>query len=119
MGSYYKRENQGYQAYYEGENQGYQENQTIAQRKQNSNCYHCGEAGHWAAQCPIKDIPSFDPEFWNDLDNFQELEPRKFHFEEPQQQLEDPQQPQQVNKGGKKEPKRKLSLKKKGKVSSE
>ena len=39
-----------------------------------SNCYHCGETGYWAAQCPIKDIPSFDPEFWEDLNKFQELE---------------------------------------------
>lgn len=138
-GSYYKRENQGgsyYQrgnqggSYYKRENLGgpyhNQENQAIAQRKQNSNCYHCGEAGHWAAQCPIKDIPSFDPEFWNDLDNFVDLEPKKLHIEEPQQSLEEqqpleeqPPQPQQVNKGGKKEPKRKLSLEKKGKEISE
>ena len=137
--SYYKRENQGgsyYQrgnqggSYYKRENLGgpyhNQENQAIAQRKQNSNCYHCGEAGHWASQCPIKDIPSFDPEFWNDLDNFVDLEPKKLHIEEPQQSLEErqpleeqPPQPQQVNKGGKKEPKRKLFLEKKGKEISE
>ena len=34
------------------------------------------------------------------------------HIEEPQKPLEEPKQPQEVNKGGKKEPKRKLSLKK-------
>ena len=56
----------------------------IAQRKQNSNCYHCGQAGHWAAQCPIKDIPAFDPEFWEYLDKFQELEPNnKIKIEVP------------------------------------
>lgn len=64
-----------------------------------------------AAQCPIKDIPAFDPEFWDDLGKFKELDPKKMKIEEPQQ----PQEVKKVTKkGGKKEPKRKLSLKKKG-----
>ena len=41
------------------------------------------------------------------------------HIEEPQQPLEESKQPKEVNKGGKKEPNRKLSLKKKCKEISE
>ena len=65
--------------------QGYPENtgnQTIAQRKENTNCFLCGEKGHWDAQCPIKDIPAFDQEFWDDLENFQELSPQKLKTED-------------------------------------
>ena len=62
--------------YQKGGFQEKQDNPTIAQRKQSSNCYHCGQPGHWVAEYPIKDIPPFDPEFWNDLDNFAELEPK-------------------------------------------
>ena len=63
---------------YKGTNTGYQKSPyfqkrqdgpTIAERKQNSNCYHCGEPGHWASDCPIKEIPAYDEEFWSDVDN--------------------------------------------------
>ena len=46
-----------------------QDGPTIAERKQNSNCYHCGQQGHWASDCPIKDIPAYDQEFWSDIDS--------------------------------------------------
>ena len=83
-------------------------------RKQSSNCYHCGQPGHWAAECPITDIPSFDPEFWNDLDNFAELQPKEMQIDESQQVVQEPepiqeqapQPPLQTPKTGK----RKLSL---------
>ena len=100
--------------YQKGGFQQKQDNPTIAQRKQSSNCYHCGQPGHWAAECPIKDIPSFDPEFWNDLDNFAELEPKEMQIDESQQVVQEPepiqeqapQPPLQTPKTGK----RKLSL---------
>ena len=46
-----------------------QDGPTIAEIKQNSNCYHCGQQGHWASDCPIKDIPAYNEEFWSDIDS--------------------------------------------------
>ena len=41
-----------------------QDGPTIAERKQNSNCYHCGQQGHWASY-----IPAYNEEFWSDIDS--------------------------------------------------
>ena len=103
--------------YQKGGLQPKQDNPTIAERKQNSNCYHCGEPGHWASECPIKNIPAFDQEFWNDVDTFAQLEGKEMQIDEAPQTVQEepltvPQVPQPVPPAPKK---RKLSLKKKGK----
>ena len=110
-----KKGNQGgsyYQKGFQKGNQGgttYNNQPTIAQRKQNSNCYHCGQAGHWASECPIKDIPAFDQEFWNDLENF--AEPKKMQMDETQQPIQEEPEPIQVPQPVPQAPKkRKLSL---------
>ena len=79
--------------------------------------------GHWATECPIKDIPSFVPEFWNDLDNFAELESKEMQIDESQQVVQKPepiqeQAPQPVPQAPK-TGKRKLSKRRKEKKISE
>ena len=46
-----------------------QDGPTIAERKQKSNFYHCGQQERWASDCPIKDIPAYNQDFWSDIDN--------------------------------------------------
>ena len=120
--NYYQKgaPNAGYQKspYFQKPRQDGQDGPTIAERKQNSNCYYCGQQGHWASECPIKDIPAYDQEFWSDLDNMiaKEMPPNELPHpvqQEPQpiQEFQPvPQAPQVVPPAPKK---RKLSLKKK------
>ena len=74
---------------------------------QNSNCYHCGQQGHWASDCPIKDIPAYDQEFWNDIDS---LVGKEMQTDDRQSVQEEAQPVPQAPPAPKK---RKLSLKKK------
>ena len=68
---YQKGASNGYQKspYFHQSGKPKQDGPTIAERKQNSTCYQCGQQGHWAAECPIKDIPEYDQEFWQDVDS--------------------------------------------------
>nr|XP_022311303.1 uncharacterized protein LOC111116594 [Crassostrea virginica] len=78
-----------------------QDGPSIAERKQNSNCYKCGQQGHWVSECPMND------EFWNeDIENEPPQSPRPILVPQPAVQ----QAPQVVPPAPKK---RKLSLKKK------
>nr|XP_022307990.1 uncharacterized protein LOC111113993 [Crassostrea virginica] len=82
-----------------------QDGPTIAERKQNSNCYKCGQQGHWVSECPMNDVQ--DDEFWNeDMENEPPQSPQPIEVPQPAVQ----QAPQVVPPAPKK---RKLSLKKK------
>ena len=86
-----------------------QDGPTIAERKQNSNCYQCGQQGHWASECPIKDIPEYNQEFWQDVDSMAKEELGS-EYQEPEQLPTPPPAPPTAAPAPKK---RKLSLKKK------
>ena len=62
-GPYYQKGNQAAFYFQKGNQGGFQQKQgnpTSAQRKQSTNCYHYGQPGHWAAECPNEDIPADD-----------------------------------------------------------
>ena len=67
-----------------------QDGPTIAERKQSSNCYHCGQQGHWASECPIKDIQAYDQDFWNDIDS---LVGKEMQIDEAPQTIQEEPQP--------------------------
>ena len=106
----------GSNAYFQkGANNGYQKSPyfqkpkqdgpSIAERKQNSNCYKCGQQGHWVSECPKNDVQ--DDEFWNeDIENEPPQSTQPIEVPQPAVQ----QAPQTVPPAPKK---RKLSLKKK------
>ena len=106
-------------AYYQkGASNGYQSRKpkqdapTIAERKQNSNCYQCGQQGHWASECPIKDIPEYNQEFWQDVDSMVKEELGS-EYQEPDPLPTPPAPPAPVPTPATPAPKkRKLSLKK-------
>ena len=81
---------------------------TIEERKQSSNCYQCGQQGHWASECPLKNIPEYNEEYLQDVDDLIKEELGS-EFEEPEPTPPAP-APQTVPPAPKK---RKLSLKKK------
>ena len=86
-----------------------QDGPTIAERKQNSNCYHCGQQGHWASECPLKDIPEYNQEYWQDVDNMVKEELGS-EYQEPEPLATPPAPAPQTAAPAPK--KRKLSLKK-------
>ena len=89
---------------------------TIEEKKKNSNCYHCGQQGHWASDCPIKDIPAYDENFWSDVDNLiqNDTAPAQAVQQAPPQQQDNMEFMEFQAPAGPAAPKkRKLSLKKK------